>query len=239
MVLQKRKMRALIASGLAAVLPAFVFTVCEVSATVDDTGTAGAGKKVITITFDKQGGFDGTDSVTFSYKDRVLPAITPPVHSVYKFAGYYTSKPGRIGGTRYYDEEGHPVVYAGRESPFPAEDITLYARWRDSLPPINPSSSVSGDDTGTAGAVKEYITITFDKQGGFDGTDSVTVRYGAPLPAIIPPVHSVYKFYGYGTLEPPRIDGRRVYDKEGQPTEPFFANFAKEDITLYAYWGNK
>jgi len=100
MILKKRKMRALIASGLRAVLPAFVFTVCEVSATVNDTVTARAGKKIITITFDKQGGFYGTDFVTVSYTDRLLPAITPPVHSVYKFAGYYTSNPGLIEGER-------------------------------------------------------------------------------------------------------------------------------------------
>ena len=55
---------------------------------------------ILTVTFNKQGGTGGTDSVTVNY-DGTLTSGSAPTRSGYTFQGYYTSTNG--GGTKYYD----------------------------------------------------------------------------------------------------------------------------------------
>lgn len=84
--------------------------------------------KSFTITFDKQGGSGGSDSVRVSY-DSIVPMAQAPGRVGYTFRGYYTQPQGK--GAMYYD--GHMnsnVIY--RE----LRDITLYAHWVDDTPPM-------------------------------------------------------------------------------------------------------
>ena len=79
-----------------------------------------------TITFDKQGGTGGTNSITATYS-KSLSKINIPSKNKYTFEGYYTDKNGL--GTKYYNSSGEGV-----RNWYLSEDKTLYANWiRDSL----------------------------------------------------------------------------------------------------------
>ena len=87
----------------------------------------------------------------------------------------------------------------------------------------------------------EY-TVTFDKQGGTGGTDSVKVRYGDPMPPITIPVRTGYKFLGYydfgETIAPvpgyPAPSHPQYYTSTGQPTDRRW--YTASDGTLFADW---
>ena len=73
-----------------------------------------------TVTFDKQGGTDGSDSVTATY-DSAMPTATAPVKVGYTFMGYYTAV---SGGTKYYNAD----MTSARDWNL-TTNTTLYARW--------------------------------------------------------------------------------------------------------------
>ena len=85
------------------------------------------------ITFDKQGGYAGTNKVTATYGE-VLPAAGGPVRTGYSFKGYYTEPGGK--GELYYNEFMSPVTQDGELRVYTAlSDMTLYAYWIDESAP--------------------------------------------------------------------------------------------------------
>lgn len=105
------------------------------------------------VTFDKQNGSDGTDTVTAEY-DTQMPNITAPLRTGYTFAGYYTQSGG--SGTKYYDEAGKGVSNCDFDEP-----LTLYAHWSANRYTIefdgNKPDNASGDVTGnTSSAGRTY-----------------------------------------------------------------------------------
>ena len=90
---------------------------------------------------------------------------------------------------------------------------TLYAHWK----------SVTGG----------YL-VTFDKQGGIGGTDSVRVEFGESMPLAEKPIkESNVSFCGYFS----EINGTGIkyYDENMVSVKNYDIN---EDLTLYASWGN-
>ena len=90
-----------------------------------------------TITFDKQGGSYGSDSVMVTYQD-YLPAATAPIRNGYTFQGYYTRPNG--GGTQYYNAN-----MASSQLCQSNNNFTLYAYWKDDT---NPSIQLKSDADG-------------------------------------------------------------------------------------------
>lgn len=83
--------------------------------------------KVYTLTFDKQGGTGGTDTVNPVY-DEVLPFAEAPVKQGSSFKGYYTKPNGQ--GIMYYNE------FMASDTIYQTDgDLTLYAYWVDETPP--------------------------------------------------------------------------------------------------------
>ena len=89
----------------------------------DKTAKASWLKNYYIITFDKQNGTNGSNSVSLGYKDS-LGEATAPTRANYNFKGYFTGTNGN--GTKYYSETmadsltgGYPYDYG----------ITLYAYW--------------------------------------------------------------------------------------------------------------
>ena len=80
-----------------------------------------------TVSFDKQSGSDGTNSVTATF-DAAMPSITVPTRSGYTFAGYYTAANGE--GTQYYDGNG-----SSTNDWTIASNTTLYAKWTEGAAP--------------------------------------------------------------------------------------------------------
>jgi uncharacterized repeat protein (TIGR02543 family) len=74
-----------------------------------------------TITFNKDGGTGGSDSLTASY-EQTLPVATIPNRSGYTFNGYYTELNGE--GIQYYSDNMSPIINYTLLS-----GVTLYAKW--------------------------------------------------------------------------------------------------------------
>ncbi len=79
------------------------------------------GTKNLTVTFDKQGGTGGTDSLTVNYNQK-MPKISKPTKYGYKFEYYYDDY-----GNIYY-EDSHGLTYQSYIYNVPF-DTTLHAYW--------------------------------------------------------------------------------------------------------------
>ena len=127
-----------------------------------------------TITFDNQGAdiSSGTTSMEVTY-DSILPDITPPEKTGYKFNGYY----GSVGGTggKYYNQGGDPYSDKIYEH---ESNITLYAKW----------------------TAYEY-TVSFDVNGGNSVHENIEIAYDSPYGTLPTPTHSdsSYIFTGWFT----------------------------------------
>jgi uncharacterized repeat protein (TIGR02543 family) len=74
-----------------------------------------------TVTFDKQGGGSGSNSVTATYL-AAMPSISIPVKDGYTFGGYYSETDGN--GTKYYNADGSSARTYSLTT-----GIKLYAKW--------------------------------------------------------------------------------------------------------------
>ena len=99
-----------------------------------------------TVTFDKQDGTGGTNSVTATY-DSAMPSASAPTRSGYIFRGYYTEPDG--GGTKYYNAD----MTSANDWDI-ADNQTLYAKW------IVPTFTITLDADGGSGGTSS-VTVTF------------------------------------------------------------------------------
>ena len=170
-----------------------------------------------TVTFDKQSGTGGSDTVNAAY-DAAMPSATAPTRSGYTFGGYYDAAGG--GGSQYYSAtmtstrswdktvattlyaKWTPISYAityeldsgannaSNPSGYTIETATItllaptktgytFGGWfSDSSNTTGnevtaiPQGSI-GDKTVFANWTANSYTVTFDKQSGAGGSDSV------------------------------------------------------------------
>lgn len=73
------------------------------------------------VTFNKQGGDNGTSFVIVTF-DRAMPTATAPWKAFYNFQGFYSQQNG--GGVKFYDAYMNSVNNWTTDS-----DVTLYAYW--------------------------------------------------------------------------------------------------------------
>ena len=126
------------------------------------------------VTFDKNGGVNGTNSVSAIY-DSAMPTATAPTYTGYNFAGYYDAD-----GVQYYDAEMQSVRNWNK-----AENTTLYARWNGK------TFNVSFDRQGGTGGTTS-VAATFNAnmpsasapsrtgyifKGYFDGRNGTGTQY--------------------------------------------------------------
>ena len=110
------------------------------------------------------------------------------------------------GGTRIINENGNIVSTSGYNS-----EGTMYANYK----PIN-------------------VDVTFDKQGGTSGSNSVTATYSKAMPSITIPTRTGYTFNGYYTGT--NGSGTKYYNANGTSARTW--NIAN-NTTLYAHWTAK
>ena len=131
-----------------------------------------------------------------------MPAITPPTRTGYTFGGYYTEQNG--GGTQYYNAEGSSAHVCDLTG-----TVVLYAKW-----------------------TANTYTVTFDRQGGSGGTESVNnATFGSAMPAITPPTRTDCQFVGYYTGV--NGGGTKYYNADGTSARTWGID---ANTTLYAYW---
>ena len=169
-----------------------------------DEGTTGAltftaswTANTYTVTFDKQGGTSGADTVVVTY-DSAMPVCTAPENSGYDFEGYSDEN-----GTQYYNASMGSVRVWDK-----AENATLYARYK-----------------GTT------YTITFDKQGGSNGTNSIVATFNSTVPTATAPSRTGYAFQGY--FDSINGGGKQYYSNSMGKLSVWDK---KDAATLYAYW---
>ena len=99
--------------------------------------------KSCTVTFDKNSGTGGSNSVTATYGS-AMPDITPPTRSGYIFGGYYDSETSDNGtGTQYYKADGKSAKNWDKNV---TSGQTLYARWYgDPIAWCDPDITITGD----------------------------------------------------------------------------------------------
>lgn len=126
------------------------------------------------VTFDKNGGVNGTNSVSATY-DSAMPTATAPTYTGYNFAGYYDAD-----GVQYYDAAMRSVRNWNK-----AGNTTLYARWNGK------TFNVSFDRKGGTGGTTS-VAATFNAnmpsasapsrtgyifKGYFDGRNGTGTQY--------------------------------------------------------------
>ena len=166
---------------------------------------------LVMISLDSQTGTDGTEAffekyglnfyLTNALKD-VISNITVPVKIGYSFGGYFAG--GEGSGDAHIDANGNIKV----PNTTYLKETSLFAKW----------------------LAKQFI-ITFNKQGGTQGSDSVTATYSQILPAADAPQRVGFTFKGYYTGT--NGTGTKYYD-EFVNTSIVYQQL--KNLTLYAYW---
>ena len=218
-----------------------------------------------TVTFDKQSGSGGSDSVTAAFAG-AMPSATAPTRAGYTFGGYYTAING--GGTQYYT-----AAMASAANWNIADNTTLYAQWiinsytitfdsaggsavtaitqnfgttvtTPAIPtlsgytftgwsPALPATMPSNSQTVTAQWTASSYTVTFDKQSGSGGSDSVTAAFAGAMPAATAPTRAGYTFGGYYTA----VSGGGTQYYTAAMASAANWNIAA-NTTLFAQWTN-
>jgi hypothetical protein len=130
-----------------------------------------------------------------------MPSASAPSRTGYTFQGYYD---GTVGsGTKYYNSNMSSARNWDK-----TQNTTLYAYW-----------------------TANTYSVTFNKQGGSGGSDSVTATYGSEMPSASAPSRSGYTFYGYYTGT--GGSGTKYYNANMSSARNWDGTSA---TTLYAYW---
>ena len=138
-----------------------------------------------TVTFGKNGGKGGSDSVQAA-NGQAMPAATAPTLSGWTFAGYWDTlaldEKGNAKGKQYYDANMKSVRAWDKTSA-----TTLWAKWTNK--------------------------VTLGKNGGTGGDSYVTCTKGQPMPKRTMPTKSGYVFDGYWTST--GAGGVKYYNADG------------------------
>ena len=135
------------------------------------------------------------------------PVGKPTVASGYAFKGYFTGQNG--SGTKVIDENGY-LASNSLSKTLVSKNTTIYA-YLDKL----------------------ESELTFDKNGGTGGTESIVATKYQAMPSITLPKRPGYDFLGYYDA---LTDGTKYYNADGSSAK----NWDKSaDTTLYARWNKK
>ena len=151
----------------------------------DKTYTAQWTAKSCTVTFNKEGGFGGSDNVTATYGS-AMPAITAPTRTGYTFGGYYDGDNGT--GTQYYTSSGTSARTWDKTA-----NTTLYAKWTSdtytisydldggSVAPANPTSYTVESSAITLNNPTRpgYVFAGWTGTGLAEATATVTIPAGS------------------------------------------------------------
>jgi len=116
-----------------------------------------------TVTLDKQGGNDGTESVSATFGAE-MPSITVPTKTGYIFGGYFSGTNG--SGTQYYTSTGN-----GTRNYDIGSTATFYAKWT----PI--TYTVSFDLNGGTGTAPANISVIYDQSFDVPSCNAVKTGY--------------------------------------------------------------
>ena len=174
------------------------------------TATASWTPNIYTVSLNRQSGSGGTDTIYQKYNTgwysnsnatTSISSITRPYRDGYGFGGYYTSTNG--GGTNVINSSGSIV---GGTTLFTSNG-ELYAKWtqcsagyyaNSSTIVCQPCAIGKYSNAGASSCFNAVYTVNFNKDGGKNGSNSVSATYGMPMPAITIPNHDpcYYRYTG-------------------------------------------
>ena len=113
-----------------------------------------------TVTFNKQSGTGGSNSVSATYGS-AMPSATMPTRTGYTFQGYYDAT---SGGTKYYNANGSSAKNWDKTA-----NTTLYARWTANTYTItlDPQGGAGGDASKTATFGQATPTVNIPGRNGY------------------------------------------------------------------------
>ena len=152
---------------------------------VTQYGPLGERPTGVKVTFGKNGGTGGSDSVS-AVNGQAMPAATAPTLSGWTFGGYWDTlaldEKGNPKGKQYYDANMKSVRNWDK-----ASTATLWAKWTNK--------------------------VTLGKNGGTGGDSYVTCTRGQPMPKRTMPTKTGYVFDGYWTTT--GAGGVKYYNADG------------------------
>ena len=146
-------------------------------------------------------GGSGGSNAVVTTYGQVPPAVTVPTRRGHTFGGYWTGKNGT--GGQYYNADGTGAAKWNNSKTY-----TLYAKW----------TAIT-------------YNVTFDKQGGSGGSNTVVMTYGQTPPTVTVPTRTGYTFGGYWTGK--NGAGGQYYNADGTGAAKW--NNSKT-YRLYALW---
>ena len=159
-------------------------------------------KRSYNVILDPQGGTGGVIYITTTYNDIMPPA--PQTSMIgWTFNGYYTEQSGQ--GTKFYNDD----MSSAHNWDIDEKNVILYAYW-----------------------TQNSYTLTFDMQGGTNGTPSATpIYYLGDLPNVTAPKRTGYLFKGY--FEKTNGEGKKYYNADMTTSYVYDVDY---NLTIYAYW---
>ncbi len=162
-----------------------------------------------TLVLDPSGGVSGNPQeiiVTYNSPFKI-ESYSIPTYLGKTFLGWADTQEGAVNEAygRTIDPQIIDTWYNSR-----VDDIyTIYAKWETAK-----------------------ITITLDKQGGGEGSNTIEVEVGTPLPSVEVPQYEGFVFRGY--FSQPSGEGVNYYKADGTPTGWLWQQ--NTNGTLYALW---
>ncbi len=184
------------------------------------TLTASATANEYKITFDKQKGTGGTDSVTAIFGS-AMPTASAPTRTGYTFGGYFTQING--GGTQYYT-----ASMASKRNWDIAQPTTLYAMWTAN------TYTVTYNGNGHTAGTTANSTHTYDVEkqltaNGYTRSYLVTYNYNYSG-STNSTATATATFNGWATT----AGGAKVYENQQIVKNLTYIN--NLTVTLYANW---
>lgn len=173
-----------------------------------------------TITFDKQNGTGGSNSVTATY-DADMPTATAPTRTGYDFAGYYDAI---SGGTQYYTSDMTSARIWNKTSA-----TTLYARWTAH------QYSIAFNGNGATSGSMNNQSYTYDVDQNLSANNfsrNYTITYDANGGTCVASASMTASFLGWATTP----TGSKEYDDKQLIHNLTSTN--NQTINLYAVWGD-
>ena len=143
-----------------------------------------------TVTFDKQSGTNGSNSVTATYGS-AMPSATMPTRTGYTFGGYYTGTNG--SGTQYYNANGGSARNWDKTA-----DTKLYAKWT-----INQASVTTAPTAKTGltynGSAKALVNAGTASNGTMNYRIGTSGSWSTSIPTATDAGSYTVQYYAQGT----------------------------------------
>ena len=198
--------------------------------TVDNSSYSVTSSALLTdaVTFDKQGGTGGSNSVTAT-RGANMPSATMPTRTGYTFAGYYDAT---SGGTQYYTAAGASARIWNKTSA-----TTLYARWTANTLSVSYHANGGAVTSDTYKLSSSLMFLIADNSRYIQSwTYNNAKTNGLTNASTFGLARTGYSFAGWGTTS----SGGTIFDQNDATLTPLKinSNLASQNSssTLYAAW---